>query len=95
MAPLTRRGRAGVGGRRRAHGRGAGLPHLRGLRLASYLLLRSSSARPSRPHHVRRSKPRQQTLSRAPCHLPTLTRPLPRVADMVDGAEEGAEAETE
>ena len=85
--------RAGVGGRRRTHGRGAGLLQLRSL--ASYLFLQSSSARPSRPHHARRSNLRQQTLYRAPCRLPTLTRPPPRVADMVDGAEERAESVTE
>jgi len=73
--------------------RGVGLLQLRSP--ASYLLLRSSSARPSSPHNARRSKLRRQKLYRVAWCLPTLTRPPPRVADMVDEAEEGAEAETE
>ena len=85
--------RAGLAGRRRTHGRGAGLLQLRSM--VSYLFLQSSSVRPSRPQHARRSNLRQQTLYRAPCCLPTLTRPPPRVADMVDGAEERAESVTE
>jgi len=75
------------------HGHRAGLLQLR--ILTSYLLLRSSSARPSGPHHARRSKLRQQTLYGVPRRLPTLTRLPRRVADMVDEAEEGTEAETE
>ena len=84
MAPLARRGRT-------MHGRRADLLQLR--ILASYLPLRSSSARPSRPHHVGRSRLLQHMLYWVPWRLPSLTRPPPRVADMVDDAEEGAEAE--
>ena len=36
-----------------------------------------------------------KTLYRAPWRLPTLTRPPPRVTDMVDEVEEGVEVETE
>ena len=93
MLPLARRGKAGVGGVRTAHGRGAGLLQLRSL--ASYLLLRSSRARPSRPHHARPRKLPQQTLYRALWRLSTLIRLPLRVADMVDEAEEEEEAETE
>ena len=75
------------------HERGVGLLQLRSL--ASYLLQRSSSVRPSRPHNARHSKLRQQKLYRVPWRLPMLPRPPPRVADMVDEVEEGAEAETE
>jgi len=52
------------GGRMTTHGRGAGLLQLRSL--VSDLLLQSSSARPSRPHHVCHSKLHQRMLHRAP-----------------------------
>jgi len=75
------------------HRHEAGLLQLRSL--ASYLLLQSPSAKPSRPHHVRRSKLRQHTPYRVSWRLSTRTRPPRRVADMVDEAEEGREAEAE
>ena len=86
--------REGEGRRRKDDdGNAPGLLQLHSL--ASYLLLQSLSARPGRPHHASRSKFRQQTLCRAFRRLPTLTRPFPRLADLVDEAEERAEAETE
>ena len=86
MAPLARRGRAGVGGRNTAHGLGVGLLQLRSL--ASSPLLRSSSARPSSPSHAHRGKAHQQTPRCAPQRRSMLTRPPPRVAAMEDEAEE-------
>jgi hypothetical protein len=84
MEPLARRGRAVVGGGWTTHRHGASLLQLRSL--TSYLLVRSSSARPSGPSHARRRKLRQQTLYRVPRGPPTLTRPPPRVAIMMDEA---------
>ena len=87
MVPPAQRGRVRVGGGRTVHEREAGLLQLRSL--TSYLLLQSSNARPSRTHHVHRSGLPQQTLYRVPWRLPMLHLP-PRVADMVDEAEEEA-----
>ena len=57
MEPLAQRERAVVGGGWTTHRHGAGLLQLRSL--TSHLLLRSSSASPSGPSHVRRGNPRQ------------------------------------
>jgi hypothetical protein len=80
MAPLARRGRAGVGGRRTTRGCATGLLQLRSL--ASSLFLQSSSAMPSGPHHARRSKLLQP--ASADANPPTST-----------SREEGTETETE
>ena len=91
--PSSPKREAEEGGRKTMHGRGAGLLQIRSL--MSDLFPQSSSARPSRPHHARRSKLHQRSLYRTLWRLPTLSRLPPRVSDMVDDAEEGAEAEAE
>ena len=83
MVPLARK--RAIGGRKRLHGRGTGLLQL--CSLVSDLLPQSLSARPSRPHHARRSKLCQQRIHRVPWSLPSLPRQPSRVADMVDKAE--------
>ena len=85
MVPLARR--RAIRGRKRLYGRGTGLLQLRSL--VSDPLQQSFSVRPSRLHQAHRSKLYQQRIYRVPWRLPSLPRQPPRVADMVDKAEEG------